>query len=119
MREIICFEPNSQKWTDPGRILCTQPVWRKFVRNTPLAYARLLASLSQTGANVQNMNDVTGQLWDFDVVNSLQACVFTMEKLSKKSDNWLEKLLWEIKVLRDDRLYSPPVRTYVSAIRCF
>lgn len=65
------------------------------------------------------MNDVADQLQNFkdNLDTSLWACVLTVVKLSKKSDDWFEKLLLENKALRDDRFHSPPVQNNISAIR--
>ena len=119
VREIIYFGPNSQEGTDPDRINCTRPLWRRFVQSAPPAYAKSLAGMVWSAGGVQEINEVIEQLRNFEdsLAGSLRACVSAVEKLCEKSDDRFEKLLQEIKELREDTYHSRPAQTYVSAIR--
>ncbi|KAK4830567.1 hypothetical protein QYF61_011745 [Mycteria americana] len=101
LRELAVLEViyddlnNEQLPKDPDEVKCTRPMWWKLVQNTPASYANSL----QEGRTV---DEAASQLREYE------------ESISSSFISAVEKLVQQLK---EDRSYSPPVRTSVSAIR--
>ncbi|GAB0210107.1 hypothetical protein GRJ2_003476500 [Grus japonensis] len=120
MREMVYYDPdNVQLPTDPDEVQCTRPMWQRFVQSTPPAYVKSLAVLAWKDKEAPTVDEVAGQLQQYkdSLSSSLQARVSAMERLSKKSTKLFQKLSREVRQLKEDMSYSPPVQTSISAIR--
>ncbi|KAK4829835.1 hypothetical protein QYF61_006845 [Mycteria americana] len=80
-------------------------VERKFIRSIPSLYANSLAVTSGKDEEVPTVDDLAGQRQEYK------------ENLSSSLVSAVEKLSWEVQQLKEDRSYSPRVRTSNSAIR--
>ncbi|GAB0204041.1 hypothetical protein GRJ2_002869700 [Grus japonensis] len=103
MQKMIYYDPdNAQLPTDTDEVQCTPPMWRKLEGSTPSSYARSLA--------VMDWEDEEGPTVDKSASCQLQQY---KENLSSSLVSAVEKLAQQLK---EDRSYSPPVRTSISAV---
>ncbi|GAB0207422.1 hypothetical protein GRJ2_003207800 [Grus japonensis] len=106
VREMVYYDPdNAQLPTDPDEVQCTRPMWRKFVRSAPSLYANSLAVIDWKSEEAPTVDEVAGQLRQYE------------ESLSSSLVLAVEKLSQEVRQLKEDRSYSPPVQTRISAVR--
>lgn len=119
VREIICFGPDSQEGVNPDRVECTRSMWRRFSQSAPAPYAKILAGTFVSTGGRQSVNDMTERLREFEenLSDPLGAYVSRVEKLSETTVDCFEKLLREMKALREHTHGSRFVRTNASAIR--
>ncbi|GAB0206793.1 hypothetical protein GRJ2_003144900 [Grus japonensis] len=125
MRELAMWEmvyydlDNVQLSKNPDEVQYTRLMWRRFVQSTPPAYAKSLAVLAWKDEEVATVNEVTGQLQQYEenLSSSVRACVSAVERPYEKSKNLLEKLSWEVRQLKEDMSNSLLVRTSISTIR--
>ncbi|KAK4810445.1 hypothetical protein QYF61_004225 [Mycteria americana] len=80
-------------------------MWQKLVRNAPASYANSLAILTWKDREGPTVDELAGQLRQYE------------ESLSSSLVLAVEKLSQEVQQLKEDRCYSPPVWTSISAIR--
>ncbi|KAK4811243.1 hypothetical protein QYF61_022140 [Mycteria americana] len=90
---------------DPDEFRCTQPMWRKLVRSAPSSCANSLAILTWKDGEGPTADEAASQLQEYK------------ESISSSFVSAVEKLSRKVQQLKEDRSYSPPVRTSVSAIR--
>ncbi|KAK4818289.1 hypothetical protein QYF61_010431 [Mycteria americana] len=76
-------------------------MWQKLVQSTP-SYANSLAILTWKDGERPMVDEVASQLWEYE------------ESISSSLVSTVEKLVQQLK---EDRSYSPPVQTSVSATR--
>ncbi|GAB0207437.1 hypothetical protein GRJ2_003209300 [Grus japonensis] len=106
MREMVYYDPdNAQLPTDPDEVQCTRPMWRKFVRSAPSLYANSLAVMDWKSEEAPTVDEVDGRLRQYE------------ETLSSSLISAVEKLSQDVRQLKEDRSYSPPVQTRISAVR--
>ena len=111
LRELAVLEViyddlnNEQLPKDPDEVKCTRPMWRKFIRSSPSSYANSLAVITWKDGEEQTVDELASQLRQYE------------ESLSSSLVSAVEKLSREIQQLREDKSYSPPVPTSISAIR--
>ncbi|GAB0210195.1 hypothetical protein GRJ2_003485300 [Grus japonensis] len=120
MQEMVYYDPdNAQLPIDPDEVHCTGPMWHSFVQCTPPVYAKSLAGLAWKEAEAPTVNEVAGQLRQYEdsLSSSLRACVSAVERLSKISKNLFNKLYWEVRQLKEYASNSPLVWTSISAVR--
>ncbi|GAB0203714.1 ubiquitin carboxyl-terminal hydrolase 4 [Grus japonensis] len=61
VREMVYYDPdNTRLCTDPDKVQCTQPMWRKFVRSAPSSYANSLAVLAWKTKQAPTVDEVAG-----------------------------------------------------------
>ncbi|KAK4823308.1 hypothetical protein QYF61_000521 [Mycteria americana] len=114
LRELAVLEviyddlDNEQLSKDPDEVKCTWPMWWKFVWSAPASYANSSGLMTWKDREGQTVDELAGQLWQYEesLSSSLWACISAVEKLS-----------WEFQQFKEDRSYSPPVQTGISAIR--
>ncbi|GAB0203401.1 hypothetical protein GRJ2_002805700 [Grus japonensis] len=80
-------------------------MWRKFVRSAPSSYANSLAVIDWKSEEAPTVDEVAGRLWQYE------------ETLSSSLVSAVEKLSQDIRQLKEDISYSPPVQTRISAVR--
>ena len=114
--EMIYYDPdNAQLPTDPDEVQCTRLMWRKFVWSAPSSYANSLAVMNWRDEEAPMVDDVARQLRQYEksLSSSLRTCISAVERLSKKC----KKQFQEFQQHKEDRSYSPPVQTSISAIK--
>ncbi|GAB0203012.1 hypothetical protein GRJ2_002766800 [Grus japonensis] len=106
VREMVYYDPdNAQLPADPDEVQCTRPMWRKFVRSAPSSYANSLAVIDWKSEEAPTVDEVAGQLRQYE------------ESLSSSLISAVEKLSQDIRQLKEDISYSPPVQTRIAAVR--
>ncbi|GAB0205975.1 hypothetical protein GRJ2_003063100 [Grus japonensis] len=106
VREMVYYDPdNAQLPTDPDEVQCTRPMWRKFVRSAPSSYANSLAVIDWKSEEAPTVDEVAGRLRQYE------------ESLSSSLVSAVEKLSQDVRQLKEDISYSPPVQTRISAVR--
>ncbi|KAK4806889.1 hypothetical protein QYF61_012610 [Mycteria americana] len=93
---------NEQLSKDPDEVQCTRPTWQKLVRSAPPSCASSLAILTWKDEEGPTVDEVASQLREYE------------ESISSSLVSAVEKLVQQLK---EDRSYSPPVRSSISAIR--
>ncbi|GAB0207586.1 hypothetical protein GRJ2_003224300 [Grus japonensis] len=96
---------NAQLPTDPDEVQCTRPMWWKFVRSAPSSYANSLAVIDWKSEEAPTVDEVAGRLRQCE------------ESLSSSLVSAVEKLSQDVRQLKEDISYSPPVQTHISAAR--
>ena len=84
MLQVIYNElAKEQLPTDPDKVQCTQPIWRKFLWSAPSSYANSLALVSWKEGEGQRADELAGQLRQYEgsLSSSLRACISAVEKL--------------------------------------
>jgi len=100
------YEPDDEQLpTDPDEVECTASMWRKFVRSAPSSYDNSLEVVNWKGEEAPTVDEVAIQLWQYE------------ESLSSSLVSVVEKLAPEMRQMKENMSYSPPVRASVSAIR--
>ncbi|GAB0207346.1 hypothetical protein GRJ2_003200200 [Grus japonensis] len=100
------YDPdNTQLPKDPDKVQCTQPMWWKFVQNTPSSHANSLAETDWKSEEAPTVDEVAGRLHQYEESLS-SSLILAVEKLSRK-----------VQELEENMSYSPPVWTSISAIR--
>ncbi|KAK4825387.1 hypothetical protein QYF61_027153, partial [Mycteria americana] len=84
---------------DPDEVQCTRPMWQKLVRSAPVSYASSLAVMAWKDGEGPTVDELAGQLQEYE------------GSISSSLISAVEKLSWEVQQLKEDRSYSPPVRT--------
>jgi len=110
VRELVyCDTDDERVPTDPDELQCSQSMWRKFVRSAPSSYANSLAVVNWKGKEAPTVDEVAVRLRQYE------------ESLSVSFVSAVEKLAREVRQMKENRSYCPPVRASVSAIRgkCF
>ncbi|GAB0208355.1 hypothetical protein GRJ2_003301200 [Grus japonensis] len=103
---MVYYDPdNVQLPTDPDEVQCTRPMWRKFVRSAPSSYANSLAVIDWKSEEAPTVDEVAGRLQQYE------------ESLSSSLVSAVEKLSQDVRQLKEDISYSPPVQTHISAVR--
>ncbi|GAB0208546.1 ubiquitin carboxyl-terminal hydrolase 4 [Grus japonensis] len=106
VREMVYYDPdNAQLPTDPDEVQCTRPMWRKFVRSAPSSYANSLAVIDWKSGEAPKVDEVAGRLRQYE------------ESLSSSLVSAVEKLSQDVRQLKEDISYSPPVQTRIAAVR--
>ncbi|GAB0206634.1 hypothetical protein GRJ2_003129000 [Grus japonensis] len=106
VREMVYYDPdNAQLPTDPDEVQCTRPMWRKFVRSAPSSYANSLAVIDWKSEEAPTVDEVAGRLRQYE------------ENLSSSLVSAVEKLSQDVRQLKEDMSYSPPVQTRIAAVR--
>ncbi|GAB0203200.1 ubiquitin carboxyl-terminal hydrolase 4 [Grus japonensis] len=106
VREMVYYDPdNTQLPTDPDEVQCTQLIWRKFVQSAPSSYANSLAVIDWKSEEAPTVDEVAGRLRQYE------------ENLSSSLISAVEKLSQEVRQLKEDIPYSPPVQTRIAAVR--
>jgi len=106
VQELVYYEPDDEQLpTDPDEVQCTASMWRKFVQSAPSSYANSLAVVNWKGKEAPIVDEVAVQLWQYE------------ESLSSSVVSAVEKLAREVRQIKENISYSPPVRASVSAIR--
>ncbi|GAB0188949.1 hypothetical protein GRJ2_001360200 [Grus japonensis] len=106
VREMVYYDPdNAQLPTDPDEVQCTRPMWQKFVRSAPSSYANSLAVIDWKSEEAPTADEVAGRLQQYE------------ESLSSSLVSAVEKLSQDIRQLKEDISYSPPVQTRIAAVR--
>ncbi|XP_072715702.1 uncharacterized protein [Ciconia boyciana] len=90
---------------DPDEVGYTQPMWQKLVRSAPSSCANSLAILTWKDGEGPTADEAASQLREYE------------ERISSSLVSAVEKLSREFQRFKEDRSYSLPVRTSVSAIR--
>ncbi|GAB0207867.1 hypothetical protein GRJ2_003252400 [Grus japonensis] len=104
--EMVYYDPdNAQLPADPDEVQCTRPMWRKFVRSAPSSYANSLAVIDWKSEEAPTVDEVAGRLRQYE------------ETLSSSLVSAVEKLSQDVRQLKEDTFYSPPVQTHISAVR--
>jgi len=110
VRELVCYEPDDEQLpTDPDEVQCTQSMWRKFVRSAQSSYANSLAVVNWKGKKAPTVDEVAVRLRQYE------------ESLSFSLVSAVGKLAREVRQIKENMSYSPPVWACISAIRgkCF
>jgi len=110
VRELIYYDSDDEQLpTDPDEVQCTAFRRRKFVRSASSSYADSLAVVNWKGKEAPTVDEVAVRLRQYE------------ESLSSSVVSAVEKLAQEVRQIKDNMSYSPPVRASVSAIRgkCF
>jgi len=110
VRELVYNEPDDdQLLTDPDEVQCTASMWRKFVRSAPSSYVNSPAVVNWKGKEAPRVDDVAVRLCQYE------------ESLSSSLVSAVEKLARDVRQIKENISYSPPVRASVSAVRdkCF
>ncbi|GAB0208401.1 hypothetical protein GRJ2_003305800 [Grus japonensis] len=103
---MVYYDPdNAQLPTDPDEVQCTRPMWQKFVQRGRSSYANSLAVINWKSEEAPTVDEVAGQLWQYE------------ESLSSSLLSAVEKLSQDVRQLKEDISYSPPVQTRISAVR--
>ncbi|GAB0208391.1 hypothetical protein GRJ2_003304800 [Grus japonensis] len=103
---MVYYDPdNVQLPTDPDEVQCTRPMWRKFVRSAPSSYANSLAVIDRKSEEAPTVDEVAGRLQQYE------------ESLSSSLVSAVEKLSQDVRQLKEDISYSPPVQTRIAAVR--
>ncbi|KAK4832073.1 hypothetical protein QYF61_020629 [Mycteria americana] len=103
MLEVIYGDlDNKQVSKDPDEVWCIRPMWQKLVQSAPALYANSLAVMTWKEGEGPTVDEAASQLWEYE------------ESISFSLVSAVEKLVQQLK---EDRSYSPPVRTCISAIR--
>ncbi|GAB0179593.1 hypothetical protein GRJ2_000424600 [Grus japonensis] len=103
---MVYYDPdNTQLPADPDEVQCTRPMWRKFVRSAPSLYANSLAVIDWKSEEAPTVDEVAGRLRQYE------------ESLSSSLVSAVEKLSQEVRQLKEDISYSPPVQTHIAAVR--
>ncbi|GAB0203616.1 hypothetical protein GRJ2_002827200 [Grus japonensis] len=106
VRDMVYYDPdNAQLPTDPDEVQCTRPMWRKFVRSAPSSYANSLAVIDWKSEEAPTVDEVAGRLRQYE------------ESLSSSLVSAVEKLSQDVRQLKEDISYSPPVQTRIAAVR--
>ncbi|GAB0208759.1 hypothetical protein GRJ2_003341600 [Grus japonensis] len=106
VREMVYYDPdNAQLPTDPDEVQCTRPMWRKNVRSAPSSYANSLAVIDWKSEEAPTVDEVAGRLRQYE------------ESLSSSLISAVEKLSQDVRQLKEDISYSPPVQTCIAAVR--
>ena len=106
VQELVYYEPDDDQLpTDPDEIQCTASMWRKFVRSAPSSYANSLAVVNWKGKEAPTVDEVAVRLQQYE------------ESLSSSLVSAVEKLAREVRQIKENRSYSPPVRASISATR--
>ncbi|KAK4811025.1 hypothetical protein QYF61_015729, partial [Mycteria americana] len=92
---------NKQLPKGPDEVRCTRPTWQKLVRNAPVLYANSMAVLTGKDREGPTVDELSSHLWEYK------------ESISSSLVSAVEKLVQQLK---EDRSYSPSVRTNISAI---
>ncbi|GAB0204238.1 macrophage immunometabolism regulator [Grus japonensis] len=120
MWEMVYYDlDNVQLPTDPDEVRCTWLMWCRFVESATLSYAKSLAVLACKDEDAQAVNEVAGQLWQYEenLSSSLWACVLAVERLSEKSENLFKKLSRENQLQKEDMSSSLLLQTSISSVR--
>ncbi|GAB0208446.1 hypothetical protein GRJ2_003310300 [Grus japonensis] len=80
-------------------------MWWKFVRSAPSSYANSLAVIDWKSEEAPPVDEVAGRLRQYE------------ESLSSSLVSAVEKLSQDIRQLKEDISYSPPVQTRIAAVR--
>ncbi|GAB0203394.1 hypothetical protein GRJ2_002805000 [Grus japonensis] len=80
-------------------------MWRKFVRSAPSLYANSLAVINWKSEEAPTVDEVAGRFRQYE------------ESLSSSLDSAVEKLSQDVRQLKEDISYSPPVQTHIAAVR--
>jgi len=89
LRELIVWElvdyetDDEQLPTDPAKVQCTQPMWRKFEQSAQSSYANSLAVADWKGEEAPTVAEVAVRLRQYEESLS-SSLVSAMEKLSQK-----------------------------------
>ncbi|GAB0208325.1 hypothetical protein GRJ2_003298200 [Grus japonensis] len=103
---MVYYDPdNVQLPTDPDEVQCTRPMWQKFVRSAPSSYANSLAVIDWKSEEAPTVDEVAGRLRQCE------------ESLSSSLLSAVEKLSQDVRQLKEDISYSPPVQTRIAAVR--
>ncbi|GAB0209526.1 hypothetical protein GRJ2_003418300 [Grus japonensis] len=106
VQEMVYYDPdNAQLPTDPDEVQCTRPMWQKFVRSAPSSYANSLAVIDWKSEEAPTVDEVAGRLRQY------------VESFSSSLVSAVEKLSREVRQLKEDISYSPPVQTRIAAVR--
>jgi len=106
VRELVYYEPDDEQLpTDPDEVQCTASMWRNFVRSAPSSYANSLAIVHCKGKEAPTLDEVAVRLKQYE------------ESVSSSIVSAVEKLAQEVRQIKENMSYSPPVRASVSAIR--
>ncbi|GAB0206979.1 hypothetical protein GRJ2_003163500 [Grus japonensis] len=106
VREMVYYDPdNAQLPADPDEVQCTRPMWWKFVRSAPSSYANSLAVMDWKSEEAPTVDEVAGRLWQYE------------ETLSSSLISAVVQLSQDIRQLKEDISYSPPVQTHIAAVR--
>ncbi|GAB0176012.1 hypothetical protein GRJ2_000066400 [Grus japonensis] len=106
VREMVYYDPdNAQLPTDPNEVQCTRPMWRKLVQSAPSSYANSLAVIDWKSEEAPTVDEVAGRLQQYE------------ESLSSSLVLAVEKLSQDVRQLKEDTSYSPPVQTCIAAVR--
>ncbi|GAB0209275.1 hypothetical protein GRJ2_003393200 [Grus japonensis] len=106
MREMVYYDPdNAQLPTDPDEVQCTRPMWRKFVWSAPSSYANSLAVIDWKSEEAPTVDEVAGRIQQYE------------DSLSSSLVSAVEKLSQDVRQLKEDISYSPPVQTRIAAVR--
>ncbi|GAB0202683.1 hypothetical protein GRJ2_002733900 [Grus japonensis] len=104
--DVVC---RPGKWTpmerDHDEVQCTRPMWQNFIRSAPSSYANSLAVMDWKGKEAPTVDEVAGRLWQYE------------ESLSSSLVSAVEKLSQDVRQLKEDISYSPPVQTRIAAVR--
>jgi len=107
VRELVyCDTDDEQVPTDPDGVQCTASMWRKFVWSAPSSYANSLAVVNWKGKEAPTVDEVAVRLCQYEESLSSSSVVSAVEKLAR-----------EVRQIKENISYSPPVRASVSAIR--
>ncbi|GAB0205761.1 hypothetical protein GRJ2_003041700 [Grus japonensis] len=105
VREMVYYDlDNTQLPADPDEVQCTRPMWRKFVRSAPSSYANSLAVIDWKSEEAPTVDEVAGRLRQYE------------ESLSSSLVSAVEKLSQDVRQLKEDISYSPPVQTRIAAV---
>jgi len=104
--ELVYYEPDDEQVpTDPDELQCTASMWRKFVWSAPSSYANSLAALNWNGKEAPTVDEVAVRLRQYE------------ESLSSSLVSAVEKMAQEVRQIKENISYTPPVRASVSSIR--
>ncbi|KAK4811012.1 hypothetical protein QYF61_015716 [Mycteria americana] len=110
LRELAVLEviygdlDDEQVSKDPNEVRCTRPMWWNLVRSAPALYDNSTAVMTWKDREGPTVDEVASHLWE------------NKESISSSLVSAVEKLSQNVQQLKEDRSYSPPVGTSVSAI---
>ena len=78
---------NEQLSTDQDEVMCTWPMWWKFVQSAPSAYANSLAEMTWKGQEKSRVDESAIQFWQYEerLSSSLWACISAVHQLSQEA----------------------------------
>jgi len=106
VRELVYCEPdNDQLPTDPDEVQCTASMWRKFVQSAPSSYANSLAIVNWKDKEAPRLDEVAVRLRQYE------------ESLSSSLVSAVKKLARDVRQIKQNISYSPPIWASISAVR--